>query len=354
LDNTITLEKALNETNCIWVDVRSPVEFAAGHIPGAINVPLFSDNERSEVGIIYKNIGQSDAKTHGLSIVSPKLPSMISQIGELVPPDGSVIVYCWRGGMRSQSIVHILNMMNIPANQLIGGYKAHRRYVLNSLEQINFPGPMVVFSGSTGIGKTLLLNLLANRGFPVIDLEGLANHRGSVFGQVGLGTSTTTPNFEAGLLCKLQEFHLSPYLLVECESKRIGKAYIPDIFYQEMQKGKKILIEASIEKRVNRLMLEYLDLSETNRQEIINSLQTLNNRLGKKKIASLLDAFSANKVEEVIMTLLTDYYDPLYGYHKTDKSKFDLVVNADDLNQAAVKIADYLNKLGGDAFGNGG
>ncbi|MHC1746263.1 MAG: hypothetical protein AB9895_03970 [Negativicutes bacterium] len=101
-------------------------------------------------------------------------------------------------------------------------------------------------------------------------------------------------------------------------------------------------------------MLEYLDLSETNRQEIINSLQTLSNRLGKKKTASLLDAFSANKIEEVITTLLADYYDPLYGYYKSDKNKFDLIVNADDLDQAAAKITDYLNKLGGDIFGNGG
>lgn len=354
MDNIIPLEKALNETDSIWVDVRSPHEFAAGHIPGAINVPLFSDNERSEIGIIYKNAGQIDAKNRGLSIVSPKLPDMISQIRDLIPPGGKVIVYCWRGGMRSQSIVRVLDMMNIPAYQLIGGYKVHRRYILSNLEQMSFSGPLVVFSGSTGVGKTLLLNLLSDQGFPVIDLEGLANHRGSVFGQVGLGTSTTTPNFEAGLFSKLNEFRSSPYILVECESKRIGKAYIPDAFFQKMQNGKRILIEASIEKRVNRLMLEYLDLTDENRQEIIKSLQTLNNRLGKKKIKSLLDTFSANKVEEVITTLLTDYYDPLYGYHKSDKSKFDLIVNADNLDQAAEKIADYLNKLGGDSFGNGG
>ena len=354
MDNTISLEKALSETAAIWVDVRSPYEFAAGHIPGAMNIPLFSDNERSEIGTIYKNAGQIDAKERGLSIVSPKLPEMISHIRELIPPGGNVIVYCWRGGMRSQSIVRVLDMMNIPAYQLIGGYKAHRRYILSNLEQMSFSGSIVVFSGSTGVGKTLLLKLLADRGFPVIDLESLANHRGSVFGQVGLGTSTTTPNFEAGLFCKLHEFRSAPYILVECESKRIGKAYIPDMFFQEMQKGKRILIEASTEKRVNRLMLEYLDLSETNRQEIINSLQSLSNRLGKKKTASLLDAFSANKIEEVITTLLADYYDPLYGYHKSDKNKFDLIVNADDLDQAAAKIADYLNKLGGDIFGNGG
>jgi len=352
LNNTITLEAALQQTNSVWVDVRSPVEFAAGHIPGAINVPLFSDNERAEVGTIYKNAGQSDAKKHGLSIVSPKLPAMIDSIRTILPPDGMVIVYCWRGGMRSQSIVRILDLMNIPAYQLVGGYKVHRRYILDGLDRVNLSGPLIVVSGSTGVGKTLLLNLLATQGCPTIDLEHLANHRGSVFGQVGLGTPTTTPNFEANLFAELQTVHTAPFLLVECESKRIGKVYIPDKFFQTMQNGKRILIEASIEKRVDRLKIEYLDLSEQNRQDIMSSLQTLQNRLGKKKTAALQEALLANKVEEVITTLLTDYYDPLYGYNKSDKNRFDLIVNADDLNQAAAEIMEYLNKLGGNVFGN--
>lgn len=349
LDKTISLEKALRLTKSAWIDVRSPIEFAGGHIPGAVNIPLFSDNERAEVGIIYKNAGQLDAKNRGLSIVSPKLPAMIDQVRKVVPKDGNIIVYCWRGGMRSQSIVRILDMMNVPVYQLVGGYKAYRKHVLNSFEQMHFPSPIIV-CGSTGVGKTLLLNLLADDGFPSIDLEKLANHRGSVFGQVGLGSSTTTPNFEAELLGKLQSFPNAPYVLVECESKKIGKAYIPDLFFRAMQSGKRILVEASIEKRVHRLKLEYLDLTDANRQEIIASLQSLSNRLGKKKTANLIDAFSSNKVEEVITTLLLDYYDPLYGYHKADKMKFDFVVNADDLNDAAEQIADYLNKLGGNVF----
>ena len=354
MDNTIALEEALQKSNSVWVDVRSPVEFTAGHIPGAINVPLFSDNERAEVGTIYKNAGQSDAKNHGFSIVSPKLPAMVDSIRAVLPPDGQVIVYCWRGGMRSQSIVRILDLMNIPAYQLIGGYKAHRRYILDGLERVNLSGPLIVVSGSTGVGKTLLLNLLATQGCPTIDLEHLANHRGSVFGQVGLGAPATTPNFEANLFAELQTVRVAPFLLVECESKRIGKVYIPDKFFQAMQNGKRILVEASIEKRVDRLKIEYLDLSEQNRQEIMNSLQTLQNRLGKKKTAALQEALSANKVEEVITTLLTDYYDPLYGYNKSDKNRFDLIVNADDLNQAAAEIMEYLNKLGGNVFGNAG
>lgn len=346
MHSIIRVEEAVTLDNPVFIDVRSPVEYEVGHIPNAINIPLFENSERVEVGTTYKQVGPEEAKELGLAYVSAKLPSIVGQIRQFYKSGQQVIVYCWRGGMRSKSIVSILEMMGISASQLLGGYKAYRQYLLTKLNDFEVKPRVVVLCGSTGTGKTAILERLADRDIPVIDLENLANHRGSVFGQIGLGKPATAQNFDAALLTALEKLNNKPYIVVECESKRIGNVYLPDCLFAAMKQGKKILISTDIEVRVERLIEEYLDIYNDNCQAIAASIESLRRRLGNKKTDQLLTDFNTGKIQEIVRTLLIDYYDPMYGYEKSDIDNYDLWVKADDMEQATEKIVQYLQQLG--------
>lgn len=351
LHKIITLENALALERSIFIDMRSPSEYLTGHVPNAINIPLFTDGERAEVGTIYKQIGVAEAKQQGLKLVSSKLPEIVERIRSLYKDGLSVVIYCWRGGMRSKSVVTVLELMGITAYQLQGGYKGYRHYVLDTLQQFHLQPEIIVLCGSTGVGKTTLLKMLQSENVPVIDLENLANHRGSAFGQVGLGRPQTAQNFDALILNELDNFNSKPFILVECESKRIGNVYLPEVLYQAMQRGRKILVQADIPIRVNRLIAEYTDDYEMNKEALKSSLISLERRLGSKKTRHLLDDFAIGQISEVVETLLTDYYDPLYGYEKANPLEYDLVVNANSLEHASRQILRYLNH-GGNLDGN--
>ncbi|HWR40433.1 MAG TPA: tRNA 2-selenouridine(34) synthase MnmH [Patescibacteria group bacterium] len=353
MDNTVTVDDLLKMDKPYLVDVRSPGEFQAGHICGAINVPLFSDEERSQVGILYKTDGGEAAKTLGLSLVGPKLSSMVETVQALHKTGRPVVVYCWRGGMRSLSIVNVLRMMGVAALQLLGGYKAHRRYVLEALQNFVVRPRIVMLCGSTGTGKTTLLKLLEKREIPVLDLEQLANHRGSAFGQVGLGQGTTAQNFDAQLLVALQHLDQYPYFVVECESKRIGNVYLPDTLYQAMKTGEKILLSADREVRVDRLIEEYGVPTEPQQAMILECIRSLRKRLGQNKTEQLSQSLQQGNIREVVRTLLQDYYDPLYGYETADPTSFHCALTADSLDEAVLAIVQYLETGGRNCGANG-
>lgn len=339
----LSIEEALSRPS-VFVDTRSPLEYAQGHIPGAVNIPLLEDDERAIVGTLYKQQGPTEARRIGLQLVSTKLSSIVAQVAALpVSPERPLVVYCWRGGMRSKSVLTILELMGLEGSQLRGGYKAYRTYVQTRLASFQLKPQIAVLCGSTGVGKTILLQSLQQQGYPVIDLEGLANHRGSAFGQVGRGRPATAQNFDAQLLLQLESFNEQPIVLVECESKRVGNVYLPDALYQAMQSGRKILAKASLATRVSRLIDEYTDVLKPNDPEIIASLQTLTRKLGKRKTASLLADYSAGKLDGFVTSLLQDYYDILYGYETASPDRFDLVVEAESLDQATSEIAAYLD-----------
>jgi len=345
LHKRIIIEEAQNLSNALYIDMRSPAEFSIGHIFGAINIPLFSDEERAEVGTIYKKVGAEQATELGLSIASKKLPTIVSEIKVLSKTGRPIIIYCWRGGMRSKSIVTILNLLGIGVSQLIGGYKAYRRYILDSLLTYKIHPKIILLCGSTGVGKTTILQLLEQKNIPVINLEKLANHRGSVFGQVGLGKSTTAQSFDESILMALNTFNTEPYIVLECESKRIGNIYLPDCLYQAMSIGTKILIYADMETRITRLITEYRDLNEENSKEIILSMKALSKRFGTKKMEKLLSDFSQGEIRSVVGTLLVDYYDPLYGYDNMDTNNYQITINSNDLEQASFQLINYLEGL---------
>ncbi len=341
----ISVAEALSRPS-VFVDTRSPAEYEQGHIPGAVNVPLLENDERAIVGTLYKQQGPEEAKSKGLDIVSGKLASIVRQISNLNPsPEKRLVVYCWRGGMRSKSVLTILELMGISGSQLTGGYKAYRRHVQEQLAVYELKSEIVVLCGSTGVGKTILLQMLANRGYPVLDLEGLANHRGSAFGHVGIGKPATAQNFDAQLLGELQKMNEKKVILVECESKRVGNVYLPDVLYQAMQRGRRVLVKAGVPTRVARLIAEYTDVLQPNDPEIIASLHSLTRKLGKRKTARLLEEYEAGNVHVFTASLLTDYYDGLYGYEDASPDDFDLIVDAEDFEKAATDIAAYIDRL---------
>lgn len=345
MHRTINIEESLRLNAPVFIDMRSPCEYLTGHIPGATNIPLFTDDERVNVGTVYKQIGTEEAKHLGLSIVSTKLPDLVRQIRNLHKTGRTVIVYCWRGGMRSKSVVSVLDLMGIPAYQLLGGYKSYRQRVLDRLHDFPLKPQIIVLCGSTGVGKTTLLSLLAEQGAPIIDLEKLANHRGSAFGHIGIDLPTTAQNFDAAILKELEVLNDKPYIVVECESKRIGNVYLPDVLFQGMKNSKKILATASMDIRISRLIKEYTDVCNKNHNAIINSIKALEKKLGSKRTTSLITQMNQGQLYDVARSLLIDYYDPLYGYEKT-AANYDFAVCVDDLPQAASQIMNYLNTLG--------
>ncbi|MEL7632427.1 MULTISPECIES: tRNA 2-selenouridine(34) synthase MnmH [Sporomusa] len=348
MHSIISVEEAVAIDSPVFIDVRSPAEYETGHIPGAVNIPLFSDDERVQVGTTYRQIGVEEAKLQGLVLASAKLPDIVGRVQQLRESGRKVVVYCWRGGMRSKAVVTVLELMGILSSQLSGGYKAYRQFVLNRLRTFEVKPIIIVLCGSTGTGKTLILNQLANANIPVINLEQLANHRGSVFGQIGLGRPATAQIFDTNLLLALDQLNTQPYIVVECESKRIGNVYLPDCLFDAMRRGKKILVSADIEVRVDRLIKEYIHLykDKDNDEAIVAGLESLRRRLGNKKTECLLADFRAGKVRDVVKVLLVDYYDLMYGYGQSDTAIYDVEVNADDIEQATEVIIQYLQQFG--------
>lgn len=339
----INIHEALAMPDACFFDLRSPKEFADGSIPGAENVPIFDNAERAEIGTIYKQINEETAKARGLEIASAKLPSIIQKI-KATAGKRNVILYCWRGGMRSQSIATILHLMGIPVYQLNDGYKAYRQYVLQRLLNYKIQPCLVVLHGLTGVGKTTLLSELARRGLAVLDLEGLANHRGSVFGKIGKGRVVTAKNFDATLLEVLDAYQQEENIIVEAESKRIGNIYLPECIMQSMQQGKHILLSASLQTRVQRILEEYL-YKETEtciQDDISQALDMLESRLGKVKTAQLKEMLHQKNYHTFVEILLLEYYDPLYNYSVQDAHKFDLHVSAENICEAADRILKFL------------
>src|ERR1700741_976108 len=235
------------------VDVRAPVEFKNGHIPGAVNIPLFEDTERAEIGTIYKLRGKDDAVLRGLELVSPKLADFIKSVKKL-DDKGRVLVYCFRGGMRSNSFATLLVTAGINAEVLIGGYKSFRQQTFNFYEQ---KLPLLILGGATGSGKTDILKSLKEKGEQIIDLEGIANHKGSAFGFIGQEEQPTQQQFENRLYKAFSKLDLTRPVWLEDESFAIGKLKIPYPLWLQMKKAPIISIGVPFDVRVQRLILEY-------------------------------------------------------------------------------------------------
>lgn len=294
------------------VDVRSPAEYVEGHISGAVNIALFSNEERAEVGTIYKQQGRLEAIERGLDIVGPKMSGFVKEAQSLAS-GGELLVHCWRGGMRSESMAWLFERVGIHCFTLKGGYKSYRNLLMDELG--NIPR-LIVLEGFTGSGKTEILQKLAEQGEQILDLEGLANHRGSVFGGVGQGEQPTTQQFQNNLLDAFRKLDREKRIWVEGESKSIGHVFMPDSFWQAMNQARIIEIEVPLEQRINRLVRDYGLLEK---QKMVNAISTLNKRLGEQRTELVLELYHSNELE-LVAAMLLNYYDKTYRYSR-DKYK---------------------------------
>jgi tRNA 2-selenouridine synthase len=344
----ITVEELEKLKNPIIIDIRAPIEFKDGAIPGAINIPLFTDEERQEVGTIYKHEGQPAAKWRAMERVSPKIPLLLQQIKEAMTNDSELIIHCWRGGMRSKAVVTFLEFAGIYAMRLVGGYKAYRQYILQQIPSM-FPDKAVVLHGLTGVGKTEVLKKLKKQGYPILDLEEMAGHRGSIFGTIGLGEGHNQKTFDALLYEGLKEIKGSSYFIMEAESKRIGKAVQPEELMERKMKGINIHLHTSLTQRVNLLINEYV-LPFQNEpwyyEKISNGIEKIQRRIKDNELKKqLIHTLEEQNYQEMISILLENYYDPRYDHalHEYEGDFIDLVVN--DFNDATDKVVVELEKL---------
>ncbi len=345
----ITVEELFHKNHPVVIDIRSPIEYKDDAIPGAINIPLFSDEDRQEIGTIYKQEGQDVAKWRAMEIVSPKIPQMLQSIKTAASESKEQpIIHCWRGGMRSKAVVTFLEYAGIRAKRLTGGYKAYRQYILKEIPSL-IPEKAVVIHGLTGVGKTKILKILQAKGYPVLDLEGMANHRGSIFGGVGLGAGHNQKQFDTLLFKQLQELQGTSYFLMEAESKRIGKVTQPDELMSKKMNGINIHIHTPIEQRVIHIAEEYIDpyLDQPWYFDVINeALDKVLRRIKDEEIKKcLIELLNKNQYKEMIQILLEKYYDPKYDYKRQEYTGEFFDIMAENPEDAAEKIADQLEKL---------
>lgn len=340
----LTIEEYLRDREeYLLIDVRSPSEFDEDSIKNAKNIPILNDSERALVGTLYKEAGIREAKKAGRDLVLPKIGVFIDDILKRRESENKkVLVYCSRGGERSALAATFIAMESGPVWRLTGGYKAYRRHILDYFSQ-SFEKDVRTCYGLTGSGKTELLLRLKAAGLPVIDLEGLANHRGSAFGHVGLGIQPSQKRFDSRLFEELQEIH-ETWVIVEGESKKIGRIYIPEGFYDKMTKGESLSITASLPCRINRIIDEYGGFLIENREEILQSLDFLKSTLGKDSSTELIQHFKEGRMTDVVSFLLMNYYDILYEKNRRTINKYIGTYDTDDMDDCVQRIIGDLKE----------
>ncbi|MFL5752835.1 MAG: tRNA 2-selenouridine(34) synthase MnmH [Bacteroidia bacterium] len=316
------------------VDVRSPVEYNKGHVPGAVNVPLFEDSERAEIGTIYKLRGKDDAVLRGLELVSPKLADFIKSVKKLDTNSGKVLVYCFRGGMRSNSFATLLTTAGINAEVLQGGYKSFRKH---SLEFYLQKLPLMILGGATGSGKTDILRELKAMGEQVVDLEGIANHKGSAFGAIGQEAQPQQQQFENLLYRAFSKLDLTKTIWLEDESFSIGKLKIPYPLWLQMKQATIISIAVPFDLRVDRLIAEYGAADKQTLEAIILRIQKRLGGLGTKEALESLEMGDAKKVT----SLLLKYYDSAYA-HDHEKREMKNIIKLETTGSESRKNAELI------------
>ena len=334
----VPFHEALLDTRLV-VDVRTPLEYEEDHLPGALNVPLLDNEERVEIGTIYKQVGPYEARKRGLELTAHRFPAMVAAIAAAAA-GRPILVYCWRGGLRSRTVTAILELTGHDALQLEGGYKSFRNRVMASFTPFRPPGPLVVLHGMTGIGKTTFL-LDVQKDFPVIDLEGLACHRGSAFGALGLSQTLTQKRFETLLWDAFRRLPAGTPIIIEGESKRIGKVSLPGEMYEVMQQGIKIWCEASLETRVRRLMTEYGRPEYRTDMEV--ALERIKKRLGGEKFAEIAGYLSRWEMEPFMEELIRSYYDKVY--YKTRDWREDVNLSLENYAEARENLEKFLDTM---------
>ncbi|MDQ4139977.1 MAG: tRNA 2-selenouridine(34) synthase MnmH [Bacteroidota bacterium] len=311
---TLDIDAFLNyatQHNTPVLDVRAPKEFIEGHIPNAQSLPLFTDEERKQVGTTYKQINKEQAILLGLDLFGPKMSAMVRQV-ETLAPGKEVMLHCWRGGMRSAGVAWLLDLAGFKVNLLRDGYKAFRRSVLQTFTQSL---PLVVIGGLTGSGKTEILQELQKLGEQVIDLEKLAHHRGSAFGGIGQPMQPTVEQFENDLGVTLFQLKSSLRIWIEDENSVIGRLNLPQPLYNQMQQAPLVKLEVPKTARIQKLANDYRSVDKVMLQQAIERIKK---RLGGLAYKEALQAIEEGDIEKMVDLALV-YYDKAYSYQLANK-----------------------------------
>ncbi len=330
------------------IDARSPAEFAIDHIPGAINCPVLDDEERRIVGTLYKQQGAFEARRVGGAMVAANLAKHLREQFVDKPASWKPMVYCWRGGMRSGSMVTWLRLVGWDAQQLPGGYKGWRRHVIALIDRLSAGLPFVVICGATGNAKTRILQALAAQGEQVLDLEGLACHKGSLLGAIQGTPQPSQTSFETQLASVLESVDLQRPLYVEGESRRIGQLNVPVQLVERLRASPCIEIDASTDARVEYLLRDYAYLGERP-DWLAGQIGMLKDLHGKETIGTWQQWALARELPPLFRELAVRHYDP--AYRRSQRAHFRQweqrsVLAADDLSPAAIdELARQVSAL---------
>lgn len=304
-------------TASLVLDVRSPGEYIHAHIPNAYSLPLFTDEERKVVGTAYKQESKEKAIKIGLDYFGPKMRAIVEEIEQLTKnTNKKILVHCWRGGMRSGGVAWLLDLYGFEVYQLSGGYKAYRNWVIGQFEK---PYDFKIVSGNTGSGKTYLLHKLENNGLQIVDLEGIAKHKGSALGGINQPPQPSQEMFENLLAEQLAKKNIEMPILLEDESQRIGNVNIPNIIWQKMKESDLGYLQIPFDERLKFLVKEYGNLPQ---EELKNAVLRIQKRLGGLETKNTLRHLEENDFSGCFGILLR-YYDKWYekGLNAKEKGK---------------------------------
>ncbi|MFV0358488.1 tRNA 2-selenouridine(34) synthase MnmH [Tropicimonas sp.] len=329
------------------IDTRSPDEFAEDRLPGAINLPVLDNDERARVGTIYKQESPFRARKVGAALVAMNAARHIQ--GPLADKDGGwrPLVYCWRGGQRSNSFASILSQIGWRAEVLAGGYREYRRAVVAQLYDAVLPHRFVLIDGDTGTAKTELLHLVAARGGQVLDLEGLANHRGSVLGQRP-GGQPSQKMLESRLVAALARLDPARPVLVEAESSKVGDLLLPPAVWNAMRAAPRLRMSAPVDERARYLARTYADISQDGAvlKDILSKLVRLQ---GRERVARWQGMVDERQFEDLARDLITQHYDSRYararGTSGDPAGEYRIALDADSLNRTADRLVVHMDAV---------
>ncbi|MEO0918641.1 MAG: tRNA 2-selenouridine(34) synthase MnmH [Pseudomonadota bacterium] len=345
---------SINDHAALWdasfdtiIDVRSPAEFAEDHVPGAINLPVLSDEERAHVGTVYVQDSPFKARKIGAALVAKNAAKHLE--GPLAGMDGGwrPLVYCWRGGQRSGSFASILSQIGWRVETLTGGYQSYRRMVVNSLYERELPCEVILLDGNTGTAKTELLTRLPDLGVQTLDLEHMANHRGSALG--GQGAQPSQKAFESRLSAALARLDPTRPVLVEAESSRVGRLNVPPRLFAAMRGARRVAVDAPVAARAHYLCRAYADLTQ-NPELLIERLSRLTRLQGHDRVRIWSRLATEGQYHALASALIEHHYDPSYAKLRKAMPAPEAVLRAESLDPAGIdllacKVAKAVNGL---------
>jgi len=322
------------------IDTRSPAEYAEDHVPGAISAPVLDNEERAEIGTLYKQVSPFDAKKRGAALVAKNIAFHIEDSFSGKERSWKPLVYCWRGGKRSGAMAHVMREIGWPAATLEGGYRSYRRWVVEELEKLPGNFEFRVIHGPTGSGKSRLIAALARRGAQVLDLEGLAAHRGSVLGGLPDRPQPTQKWFESQLLAALLALDPAKPVFVEGESRKIGQVQVPAALIERMRASPCVLLDAALETRVTLLLDEYRHFTE-DRAALEAQLDCLVALHGRERIGEWKALAARGAWREFVARLLVEHYDA--AYKRSSERNFARLGQAARIRIASADEAAFLH-----------